>query len=55
MLIATGIISLSFSDLFDQAMKTLPKLYDVGSGFLNILPYSSITFIIGLIIGFIFG
>jgi uncharacterized membrane protein (Fun14 family) len=53
-LIATGVLSVTFGDLYGQAMQFLPKLYDVGSGFLNVLPYSSITFIIGLVLGLLF-
>ena len=53
-LVATGILSLTFTSLFDQAMKFLPKLYDVGSGWLNVLPYSSVAFLIGLALGFLF-
>lgn len=53
-LVATGVLSVTFSDIFDQAMKLLPKLYDTGMGWLNVLPYSSITFLIGLALGFLF-
>ena len=53
-LIATGVLSLTFSDLFTEAMKILPKLYDAGAGWLNILPYSTVTFVIGLALGFLF-
>jgi uncharacterized membrane protein (Fun14 family) len=53
-LVATGVLSLTFTGLFDEAMKFLPKLYDVGSGWLNVLPYSSIAFLIGLALGFLF-
>jgi len=53
-LIATGALSLSFSDVFTEAMKFLPKLYDAGAGWLNVLPYSTITFLIGLVLGFLF-
>jgi uncharacterized membrane protein (Fun14 family) len=53
-LIATGILSLALGDVFSEAMKFLPKLYDVGAGWLNVLPYSTITFVIGLVLGFIF-
>jgi uncharacterized BrkB/YihY/UPF0761 family membrane protein len=53
-LVATGILSVTFSSLLDEAMKFLPKLYDVGQGLLNILPYSSITFLIGLALGLLF-
>jgi hypothetical protein len=34
-------------------MKFLPKLYDIGSGWLNVLPYSSVSFLIGLALGFL--
>ena len=53
-LIATGVLSLTFTSLFDDAMKFLPMLYDVGSGWLNVLPYSSVAFLIGLALGFLF-
>jgi uncharacterized membrane protein (Fun14 family) len=53
-LIATGVLSLTFSDLFTEAMKLLPQLYDTGVGWLNVLPYSAITFVIGLVLGFLF-
>lgn len=53
-LIATGVLSLTFSDLFTEAMKILPRLYDTGAGWLDVLPYSTITFVIGLVLGFLF-
>jgi uncharacterized membrane protein (Fun14 family) len=53
-LVATGILSLTFSGLFTEAMKILPKLYDLGHGWLNILPYSSVAFLIGVAVGFLF-
>jgi uncharacterized membrane protein (Fun14 family) len=53
-LIATGILGLTFSDVFDQAMQFLPKLYDVGRGWLEVLPYTSIAFVIGAVLGFLF-
>jgi uncharacterized membrane protein (Fun14 family) len=53
-LVATGILSLTFSGLFAEAMKFLPKLYDLGHGWLNVLPYSSIAFLIGLALGLLF-
>jgi uncharacterized membrane protein (Fun14 family) len=55
LLVVTGILSVSFSDLFSQAMKFLPLLYNTGQGWLNALPYSSITFVIGLVLGLVFG
>jgi uncharacterized membrane protein (Fun14 family) len=53
-LIATGIVSLTFSGLYAAAMQFLPKLYDLGHGWLNVLPYSSVAFLIGLALGFLF-
>ncbi len=50
-LIATGVVSLSFQDIFDKAMTFLPKIYDTGSSWINILPYSSVGFLIGLALG----
>ena len=50
-LVTTGVLSLTFSDLFDQAMSFLPKLYDVGVGWFNVLPYTSVAFLIGLALG----
>jgi len=52
-LVVTGILSVTFSGLYAQAMQFLPKLYDVGHGFLNVLPYSSVTFLVGLVLGFL--
>ncbi len=53
-LIATGIVSWTLSGLYASAMQILPKLYDLGHGWLNVLPYSSITFLVGLALGFLF-
>ena len=50
-LVVTGALSLGFSDLYDQATKFLPKLSAAGSAVVNLLPYSSIAFLIGLGIG----
>jgi uncharacterized membrane protein (Fun14 family) len=54
-LVATGIIGLTLSGVFSEATKVLPKLYDVGYGWLNVLPYSSAAFLIGLALGLWFG
>ena len=51
LLVLTGYVSLTFQDVFDQAMKFLPKIIGTGSGLIDVLPYSSITFIIGLALG----
>ena len=50
-LVATGILSVTFSGLFAEAMKVMPKLYDLGHGWLNVLPYSSVAFLIGVALG----
>ena len=51
LLVLTGFISLTVQDVFDQAMKFLPRIIGTGSGFIDVLPYSSLTFIIGLALG----
>ena len=51
-LVFTGVLSLTFGDIFTQAMQFLPKLFGEGSGLLNLLPYSSISFLVGLAVGF---
>ena len=50
-LVATGILSVTFSGLFKEAMKILPMLYNLGHGWLNVLPYSSVAFLIGVALG----
>jgi uncharacterized membrane protein (Fun14 family) len=50
-LVVTGVLSIGISDLYDKAMQFLPKLYDAGRGWLNVLPYSSVAFVVGLAIG----
>jgi len=52
-LVATGVLSITFSGIFAEAMQFLPKLYNLGHGYLNVLPYSSVAFLIGLAIGLI--
>ncbi len=50
-LIAMGTISLTYEDVYDKAMDYLPKIIDTGEGLKDVLPYLSITFIIGLALG----
>lgn len=47
-LVATGSLNITFEDLWGKAMEFLPKLYESGSGYLDVLPYTSATFLIGL-------
>ena len=51
LLVATGYISLTFQTLYDSAMQILPNLLSTGQGAIDVLPYSSITFLIGLALG----
>ncbi|MCJ7767808.1 hypothetical protein MUP79_05420 [Candidatus Bathyarchaeota archaeon] len=53
-LVATGILSLTISGLYAAAMQFLPRLYDLGHGWLNVLPYSSVAFLVGLALGLLF-
>ncbi|MDQ1280735.1 MAG: hypothetical protein QG670_1998 [Thermoproteota archaeon] len=51
LLVFSGVISIGYQDIFDQALKLLPRIIGIGSGLIDILPYSSLTFIIGLALG----
>jgi len=50
-LVATGAMSLTFRDIYDKAMEFLPRLIDLGGGLRDVLPYSSVAFLIGLALG----
>ena len=50
-LVATGALSLTFRDIYDKAMDFLPTLIDLGGGLKDVLPYSSVAFLIGLALG----
>ena len=51
LLVLIGLVSLTFQDVFDQAMKLLPRIIATGSGVIDVLPYSSTAFLIGLGLG----
>jgi uncharacterized membrane protein (Fun14 family) len=51
LLVLTGLVSITYQDIFDQALKLLPRIIGTGSGLIDVLPYSTITFIIGLALG----
>ena len=51
LLVLAGYISLTFQEVFDQAMKFLPRIIGTGSGIIDVLPYSTVTFLIGLALG----
>jgi uncharacterized membrane protein (Fun14 family) len=48
---ATGYISVSFEGIFERAMEFLPNLINTGQGFMDVLPYTSVAFLLGLAIG----
>ncbi len=50
-LVATGYITLSYQDLFDRAMSVLPRVINTGEGYIDSLPYTSSSFLIGLAVG----
>ncbi len=41
----------SIQDIIQKASEYLPMIWSEVGGLINILPYSSVTFIIGLILG----
>ena len=51
LLVFSGVISIAYQDLFDQSLKLFPRIISTGSGLVDVLPYSSLTFIIGLALG----
>jgi len=51
LLVISGTVSLTFQDIYDRAMEFLPKLISTGHGVIDILPYSSVMFMIGLAVG----
>ena len=51
LLVLIGLVSLTAQDVFDQAMKFLPRIIGTGSGLIDVLPYSTTTFLIGLGLG----
>lgn len=50
-LVVTGYVSITFQDVYDKTMEFLPTIIDLGSSLGNVLPYSSLTFILGLLLG----
>jgi uncharacterized membrane protein (Fun14 family) len=50
-LVATGALSLSFSDLYEKATELLPRIAEKTEVLKNILPYASAAFLIGLALG----
>lgn len=50
-LVVFGYITLPFEDIMAAAMSILPKIQEQLGPLINVIPYSSVTFIIGLVIG----
>ena len=50
-LVAFGAISITFSDVFSRSLDILPNLINTGRSVFDVLPYSSVSFLIGLAIG----
>jgi len=50
-LVATGTIGLTYGELFNEALNILPRLWGGAQGWLGILPYSTVGFLIGLALG----
>lgn len=50
-LVVTGYISLTFTEIYDKAMEFLPRIVNTGLALGDVLPYSSIAFLIGLALG----
>jgi len=50
-LVATGCVSFGFQGIYDKAMEILPELWEGAQGLKGVLPYSSVTFLIGLALG----
>ena len=51
LLVLAGYIGITFQEVFDQAMRFLPRIIGTGSGIIDVLPYSTVTFLIGLALG----
>ena len=51
LLVFFGFITITVQDVFAQALKLLPRIIGTGSELVDVLPYSSLTFIIGLALG----
>jgi len=50
-LVFTGFISITYQEIFTQVLMLMPKIIAIVSGVIEMLPFSSVTFIIGLAVG----
>jgi lysylphosphatidylglycerol synthetase-like protein (DUF2156 family) len=51
LLVVTGAIAFSVEDLLGKAMEYLPNLLKTGSAVKDVLPYTSLSFLLGLLLG----
>jgi lysylphosphatidylglycerol synthetase-like protein (DUF2156 family) len=51
LLVVTGAIAFSVEDLLGKAMEYLPNLLKTGSAAKDVLPYTSLSFLLGLLLG----
>lgn len=51
LLAVTGLIAFSVEDLLGRAMEVLPNLLKTGSAAKDVLPYTSLSFLAGLLLG----
>jgi uncharacterized membrane protein (Fun14 family) len=45
--VSAGCVRITYQDILDHAMKLLPRIISTGRGLIDVLPYSTTTFIIG--------
>ena len=50
-LVATGYLSIGFSEIRERAMEVLPEIVEGARDEVQILPYSSAAFLVGLALG----
>jgi uncharacterized membrane protein (Fun14 family) len=54
-LVITGAISVGFGDIYEKAMEILPRITGEAGDLVNVLPYTSVSFLVGLAVGFFKG
>lgn len=50
-LATTGYVAITYQNILEKAMEFLPKIIETGMDLVDILPYSSTSFLIGLALG----
>ncbi len=54
-LVFTGVIGFGFGDIFTSAAQALPQIVAGAGTLVNLLPYTSISFLVGAVLGFFKG